>query len=674
MVAAVIESLRGVVAVPRPGRRALKHAARQGFRHTPAAASSSPVICGRYLSAVGDDVMVGLGAIVVLGVGMQWLARRVRIPAILLLIGAGLVAGPWLGIIEPDEIFGDSLFTLVSMAVSLLLFEGGLGLDVRDLRRRGPRPVVQLVTLGVLITWVAVALVAAPLFGLPTNLCLLLGALLVVSGPTVVGPLLHVVRPREPTATILRWEGIVIDPIGATLALVVLKVVTADDAPFAELVLTALVGCAVGMVAAGLLVLALRTFSVPDDLEPAVTFMAVIAAYTVGEWILEEGGLFAATVLGVALANQRWVSVRRIAAFGHDVGVLVLGGLFVVLAARVTPSSFEGIIVPSIGLVAVLVLVVRPVVGWLCTTRLGPSGARPRVHRRARAPGIVAAATSALFALRLTDAGVDDGRIDAIVFLVIVGTCLVYGLGAAPLARALGVTEPEPDRHPPRRPPALAPRPRRPAGRARRGREGPRQRPAPPRRHGEGLAPPHHGRDRPPGPRRAAVRAHGRARLARRRAQRPPAHPLPRGARPPGDLRAPRRRRPRPGPPGAPGPRPRRPGRGRTDTAPAHPVSRWTPSPPPTRSRSSSPRATSRRSRPSWCRHRRAGGSDAPSRRACTQSSLAAAYDTGELRVITGPDVDRAGGEVALVAWRRDGRLDMAPHRHTRSARPRPSR
>lgn len=389
-------------------------------------------------------MLVGLGAIVVLGVGMQWLARRIRVPAILLLIAAGLAAGPWLGIIEPDEIFGDSLFTIVSMAVSLLLFEGGLGLDVRELRRRGPRPVVQLVTLGVVITWLAVAIVARPLFGLPTDMCLLLGALLVVSGPTVVGPLLHVVRPREPTATILRWEGIVIDPIGATLALVVLKVVTSDEAPFTELVLTGLVGCAVGMVAAGLLVLALRTFSVPDDLEPAVTFMTVIAAYTVGEWAFEEGGLFAATVLGVALANQRWVSVRRIAVFGHDVGVLVLGGLFVVLAARVTPSAFEGIVLPSIGLVAVLVLVVRPVVGWLCTTRSGLA-VRDRVFIGALAPrGIVAAATSALFALRLTDAGVDDGRIDAIVFVVIVGTCLIYGLGAAPFARALRVTEPVP--------------------------------------------------------------------------------------------------------------------------------------------------------------------------------------------------------------------------------------
>jgi len=395
---------------------------------------------------VGDDVMVGLGAIVVLGVGMQWLARRIRVPAILLLIASGLVAGPWLGVIEPDAIFGDSLFTLVSMAVSLLLFEGGLGLDVRELRRRGPRPVIQLVTLGVLVTWAAVAVIAVPLFGLPTDLAVLLGALLVVSGPTVVGPLLRLTRPREPTATILRWEGIVIDPIGATIALVVLKVITAGDAPFVELVLTAVVGCAVGLGAAAVLVLALRTFSVPDDLDAAVTFMMVIAAYVLGEWAFEEGGLFAATALGVALANQPWVQVRRIAAFGHDIGVLVLGGLFVVLAARVTPADFNGVIAPSIVLVLVLVLAVRPVVGWVCTV-----GSRLPIPDRtfigALAPrGIVAAATSSLFALRLDDAGIDDGRIEAIVFTVIVGTCLIYGFGSPLVARALDVCEPEPDR------------------------------------------------------------------------------------------------------------------------------------------------------------------------------------------------------------------------------------
>jgi NhaP-type Na+/H+ or K+/H+ antiporter len=393
---------------------------------------------------VGDDVMVGLGTIVVLGVGMQWVARRIRLPAILLLLASGLVVGPWLGIVEPDEIFGDSLFPIVSMAVALLLFEGGLGLDIADLRRRGARPVVQLVTVGVAITWGLVSVVAGPLLDLPTDLAVLLGALVVVSGPTVVGPLLRLARPREPTATILRWEGIVIDPVGATLALVVLKVVIGGENPVVEMVLTAAVGSAVGVVAAALLVLALRTFAVPDDLEPAVTFMLVIAAYVGGELLFEEGGLFAATAFGVALANQSWVQVRRIAAFGHDVGVLVLGGLFVVLAARVSPQDFNGIIAPTLVLVAFLVLVVRPIVGWVCTSR----ARLPTVDRLfvgALAPrGIVAAATSSLFALRLDQAGHDDGRIEAIVFVVIAGTCLVYGLLCAPLARRLGVAEPEP--------------------------------------------------------------------------------------------------------------------------------------------------------------------------------------------------------------------------------------
>lgn len=395
-------------------------------------------------SPVGDEVMVGLGTIVVLGVGMQWLARRIRLPAILLLLASGLVVGPWLGVVKPDEIFGDSLFPIVSMAVALLLFEGGLGLDVQELRDRGPRPVLQLVTVGVGITWAFVTVVAGPLFGLPTDLAVLLGALLVVSGPTVVGPLLRVARPREPTATILRWEGIVIDPVGATLALVVLKVVIGGENPIVEMILTALVGSAVGLVAAGLLVLALRTFAVPDDLEPAVTFMMVIAAYVVGEVIFEEGGLFAATALGIALANQSWVQVRRIASFGHDIGVLVLGGLFVVLAARVSPSDFNGVLLPSVVLVGFLVLVVRPAVGWVCT-----AGSRLPIPDRLfvglLAPrGIVAAATSALFALRLDDAGHSDGSIEAIVFVVIVGTCLVYGLAASPLARGLGVAQPEP--------------------------------------------------------------------------------------------------------------------------------------------------------------------------------------------------------------------------------------
>lgn len=392
------------------------------------------------------SIVIGLGTIVVLGVGMQWIARRVRVPAILLLIAAGLLVGPGLGIVDPTEIFGDALFPVVSMAVSLLLFEGGLGLDIAELRERGARPVVRLITLGVLVTWGAIAAVAMPLFGLSRGLALLLGALLVVSGPTVVGPLLSLARPRPPTSTILMWEGIVIDPVGATLALVVLKVITGGNQPVPELIGTAGAGILVGLAAAALLTLALRNFAIPEDLEMAVTFMTAIAAYAIAEGLpgLEEAGLFATTALGVALANQHYVQIRRIASFGHDIGVIVLGGLFVVLAANASPSSLVAVLGPSAVLVAILILVVRPVVAWLCTARCHLPAA-DRAFIGALAPrGIVAAATSSLFVLRLQQAGMADGNLDSIVFMVIVGTCLVYGLTVVPLARWLGIAEPEP--------------------------------------------------------------------------------------------------------------------------------------------------------------------------------------------------------------------------------------
>jgi NhaP-type Na+/H+ or K+/H+ antiporter len=390
---------------------------------------------------MGDSVITGLGTIVVCGVGMQWLARRVRVPAILLLLAAGLVVGPGLGWVDPDQIFGDSLFPVVSLAVGILLFEGGLGLDIGELRSHGARPVVRLVTVGVLITWVALWAVSIPLFGMDVRDAALLGALLVVSGPTVVGPLLKLARPRPPASTILRWEGIVIDPIGATLALVVLQVVLGEGSP-TKLFTTAGVGVAVGLALAAVLVAVLRRFLVPDDLELAVTTMFVIGAYTASELISSEAGLFATTVLGVALANQRFVQVRRITAFNEDVGVLLLGGLFIVLAARIDVDQLMSLVLPALGLTAAAVLLVRPLVAWVCTARCGLSRA-DRIFVAAMCPrGIVAAATSALFTLELAEADQGGEDLASIVFLVIVGTCIVYGLAAAPLARALDLALP----------------------------------------------------------------------------------------------------------------------------------------------------------------------------------------------------------------------------------------
>ncbi|MCU0311267.1 MAG: sodium:proton antiporter [Acidimicrobiales bacterium] len=391
-----------------------------------------------------NSVIVGLGTIVVLGVGMQWLARRVRLPAILLLIAAGLVVGPWLDLVDSDEIFGDSLFPVVSLAVGLLLFEGGLGLDLAELRTHGAKPVVRLITIGVLITGSLLAVVSVPLFGLETGEAAVLGALLVVSGPTVVGPLLKLARPRPPASTVLRWEGIMIDPIGATLALVVLQVVLDDGSPGRGLLGTAGVGIAFGLVGAALIVAALRRFLVPDDLELAVTFMIVVGAYAAAEALQSEAGLFATTALGVALANQRFIQVRRITAFNQDIGIIVLGGLFILLSARTEVDQLAEVLVPSLVLVGFAVLVVRPLVAWVCTAGSGMKPADRAFIGWMGPRGIVAAATSALFGLKLTDAGQDGDKVAAVVFLVIVGTCLVYGLSARPVARRLGVTSPDP--------------------------------------------------------------------------------------------------------------------------------------------------------------------------------------------------------------------------------------
>ena len=391
-----------------------------------------------------NTIIIGLGTIVVLGVGMQWLARRLQLPAILLLIAAGLVVGPWLDLVDPDEIFGDALFPVVSLAVGLLLFEGGLGLDIAELRTSGAQPVVRLITVGVLITGAALAAVSMPLFGLPLGQAALLGALLVVSGPTVVGPLLKLARPRAPSSTILRWEGIMIDPIGATLALVVLEVVLEDAAPGERLLGTAGVGIAFGILGSILLVGALRKFLVPDDLELAVTFMIVVGAYAGAEAIQSESGLFATTALGVVLANQRFVQVRRITAFNEDIGIILLGALFILLSARTNVDQLVDVIVPSIALVAVAILVIRPFVTWVCTAGAGMKWADRAFIGWMSPRGIVAAATSALFSLKLANSGQDGEEIAAIVFLVIVGTCLVYGLSARPMARRLGVQLPEP--------------------------------------------------------------------------------------------------------------------------------------------------------------------------------------------------------------------------------------
>jgi NhaP-type Na+/H+ or K+/H+ antiporter len=395
------------------------------------------------------DILAGIGLIVILGVGLQLLGHLLRFPSIVLLLAGGLVVGPGLGLVNPDEILGPALFPVVSLSVGVLLFVGGLELHFADLGASIRRPVGRLVSFGVVITWLLTAVAAHLLFHQPVEVSVLLGAILVVSGPTVVEPLLRLSRPRRPVDTILRWEGIIIDPVGATLSLFCFSAFFVDGIGlrdvWSEFVVVALAGVMTGIVIASLLVLALHRLLIPEELEVAVTFTLVVAAFVLAESVRAEAGLFATASMGVLLANQKVVETRRLKGFGQPVVSLLIGTLFMVLASRLHPGAIERRLSGSLALIAFLVLVVRPLVVGVCTRGVPALTWRHRVFLACMAPrGIVAASTAAFYSLRLQQLQQPSEALVPVTFAVIIGLSIIYGLAAIPVSRALGVNRPPP--------------------------------------------------------------------------------------------------------------------------------------------------------------------------------------------------------------------------------------
>ena len=399
---------------------------------------------------MGEPLLAALASIVVLGVGAQWLASRLRLPSILLLLMFGFAAGPLTGWLNPDDLFGDLLFPLVSISVALILYEGGLTLRLRELTKGGSA-VRNLVSLGAVVTWTVSGLAAYWIFGLDAGLATLLGAILVVTGPTVIGPLLRHIRPTGPVGPILSWEGIVIDPIGAILAVLVYGALgsAGHEAAAAGLVMsllkTLVIGGGLGLLAAGLLVLMLNRYWIPDFLQTGVSLMLVVAIFTVSNLVQHESGLLAVTVMGIALANQRHADIRHIVEFKENLRVLLISALFIILAARLQLDDLLRVGWGGLLFVAILVFVARPLSVFLATIGSGLKR-KERVFLAWMAPrGIVAAAVSSLFALRLTETGYADGRLlESITFIAIIGTVAIYGLTAPFLARRLRIAESKP--------------------------------------------------------------------------------------------------------------------------------------------------------------------------------------------------------------------------------------
>lgn len=398
-----------------------------------------------------EHVFIGIGLIVVLGVLAQWLAWRLKMPSILMLLLFGLLAGPVFGIINPDALLGDLLFPAVSLSVGLILFEGGLGLKLENLR--SVRDVVRnLVSVGALATLVVAAPAAHFILGLDWALSFLLGSIVIVSGPTVVIPLLRFIRPSKKVADVLHWEGILIDPVGATVAVLVFEAIIAGERSAALIpgmiggvFMTLLVGGVLGAIAAYILIGLFSRDLVPEYLHNSIATIMLLAMFIFSNTLVHESGLMGATVMGVVLANQKKISIRSIVEFKENLGVLLLSVLFIVLAARVNLADFAQIGWAGLLFLAALLFVARPLGVWLSTLKSDLTN-KEKLFLSWMAPrGIVAMSVASLFALELSEAGHSEAEILVpITILVVIGTVLVYALTAGPFARRLDLVEKDP--------------------------------------------------------------------------------------------------------------------------------------------------------------------------------------------------------------------------------------
>ncbi|MDQ1260926.1 MAG: hypothetical protein QG575_107 [Euryarchaeota archaeon] len=389
--------------------------------------------------------LMELAGIIITGISAQWLAWRLKLPSILLLMVFGFVAGPVTGFLHPDQLLGPILSPFISISLALILFEGGMSLKIRDLI--GTRIVVRnLLTIGVFTTWLIASSFAYIILGLNPLLSVLLGSILVVTGPTVITPLLLYVRPSRRVGSIVKWEGIMNDPIGAILAIIVLEGILASGPHEAALaaalgfMMTFIAGCSFGFLGALIIIKVMKDYWAPDRLLEVLSLMLVVLVFATSELIREESGLLAATLMGVVLANQNKVNIMPIIKFKEDLRTLLISILFIILVARLPLEYINYININTVLYLVCLIFIVRPAAVILSTHRLGLSW-QEKVFIAWMAPrGIVAAAVASIFGLYLSEQGMPQAEMLApITFFIVAGTVAIYSLTAGPLARYLNL-------------------------------------------------------------------------------------------------------------------------------------------------------------------------------------------------------------------------------------------
>ncbi len=395
-----------------------------------------------------SEIFASIAIIVGLATVSQLFARLLKLPALLLLLPAGFFSGAAISFLNPAAMFDDLFSPIVGITVALILFHGGLELFDQPMVKTDHRVVRRLVWIGGPLTWAAATVATYWLFDVTWNIAVLLGAILIVSGPTVVGPLLEFVQPKRRVRRILAWEGTLVDPVGALIAVIIFSGVQASDVGSVGKGLTAffeslLVGVAMAVVGVLLIWGGLILARGSDILGTQVLFGAVILMAGLANAVAEDSGLLTALLMGMATPKLAHTGLDRIRPFFDTLVSISIGVLFVAISASVLPSSLDGLLLPALGLIAILVLVVRPAMVWLLTLRSTRLDTRERLFIGWMAPrGIVAAATAASFSAALIREQIPSGELLLpITFLVVAGTVVFYSVIAAPVAKLLKVRE-----------------------------------------------------------------------------------------------------------------------------------------------------------------------------------------------------------------------------------------
>lgn len=408
--------------------------------------------------------MLELASIFVLGIFAQWLAWKIKQPAILPLILIGLTVGPLSTfftedgskIIDGDSIFsGDLLFSFVSIAVGVILFEGGLTLNLKEIRSLAGT-VRNLLIIGAVITFLGGGVAAHFIMGMSWQMSFLFGALIIVSGPTVIIPILRNVRPNSNVNTVLKWEGILIDPFGALIAVLMYEFILSSRhgagypmEVFQDFFITISAGIVTGALSAIFLYYLIKNSALPAYLQNVFTLALVIFSFAFAELIHTEAGLMSATVMGIVLANIKLEELKKILSFKEDISVILISVLFILLSSRIDIAQIQKLGSASLILFLAVILIIRPLGVILSTIKANLNWKEIAFISWIGPKGIVAAAVASLFSIDLMREGsyVDPHEAEMLlplVFLIIVGTVVIQGSSAKFIASLLGVIREEP--------------------------------------------------------------------------------------------------------------------------------------------------------------------------------------------------------------------------------------